>query len=171
MDPARTSTRDLLASRGLARAGSRERRDGSAHAGPGERQTGGRPSSSAPAPGTDRRGGAAPPSEPVEGGYAAAHAARLLQRERALRARANAADPAPRLSRAAEVLREAKAMMRELSPSSASGGSGATSSRDVGEETTSRWKFLRASVDDDRAVALGAKFEGRKEVEKRRVEG
>ena len=100
MDPARTSTRDLLASRGLACAGSRERRDGSAHAGPGERQTGARPSSSAPAPGTDRRGSAAPPSEPVEGGYAAAHAARLLQRERALRARTRRtpprASPAPR---------------------------------------------------------------------------
>ncbi len=39
------------------------------------------------------------------------------------------------------------------------------------EEENDVFELSEDVIDDDRAVALGAKFEGRKEVEKRRVEG
>ena len=124
MDPARTSTRDLLASRGLACAGSRERRAGAHTRAPAsDRRV--RVRRRLRPRGTDRRGSAAPPASPWRADTPP-RTPRVLQRERALRARARGgparASPAPRrcfarprrCARARSLLRERRLRRRIL---------------------------------------------------------
>ena len=81
--------------------------------------------------------------------YATPSAPRVVARPETTRT-ATSEESSPRLTRAAQVLREAKALMRELSPSStlgtpsSAGGSAASSAEAA---TESRWRSLRKSYD------------------------
>ena len=81
--------------------------------------------------------------------YSTPSSARVVVRPETTRANLSE-ESSPRLTRAAQVLREAKALMRELSPSStlgtpsSAGGSAASSAEAA---TESRWRSLRKSYD------------------------
>lgn len=93
--------------------------------------------------------------------------ARVVVRPETTRA-ATSEESSPRLTRAAAVLREAKALMRELSPAStlgtpsSAGGSAASSAEAA---TESRWRSLRKSYDaieaDKAAASIDAAEGGR----------
>ena len=98
--------------------------------------------------------------------YSTPSSARVVVRPETTRANPSE-ESSPRLTRAAQVLREAKALMRELSPSStlgtpsSAGGSAASSAEAA---TESRWRSLRKSYDAieaDKAAASIDAAEGR----------
>ena len=99
--------------------------------------------------------------------YSTPSSARVVVRPETTRANPSE-ESSPRLTRAAQVLREAKALMRELSPSStlgtpsSAGGSAASSAEAA---TESRWRSLRKSYDaieaDKAAASIDAAEGGR----------